>query len=341
MDRLRKAFLFQYSFYLFHCKVQCTVRNNKVIALNATLDRHVIRIGTRRSPLALRQAEITASALQKQGIKTQIFPILSDGDRTKKPLRFLEGKGLFVKNLEQSLLEGDIDVAVHSYKDMPYQETSGLVISGVLAREDPRDALLSCSDKTSSKDFSGRIGTCALRRYIQLKVLYPQAKIRDIRGNINTRIGKMKKGEIDALVLAMAGLKRLNLTHHVQHIFSIEECIPSPTQGILALQCRVENKDICALLALCTHHPTRRIAEIERGFVTAIAGHCDTPVGGHAWIEEEILHFKGVLSNPDGTGMAKIDVQAPLDDIGAFFKYGQQLGHTLKEKQEQMLSPRL
>lgn len=290
-----------------------------------------LRLGTRKSPLALAQAHLAQVALSHQGVSTEIVCYQTSGDVNKQPLRFTEGKGLFIKELEQSLLAGDIDLAVHSYKDIPYELTPGLIIAGVLKRDDARDVLLSLRPlpEHAFTTFQGLIGTCSLRRKIQLQPLFPNARIADIRGNIQTRIRKMQEGVVDALILAYAGLKRLAQNDPIPHIFSIDNFIPSPTQGTIALQCRNEDIHIQNILKSCTHGPTQDMSHIERGFVTAIEGTCHTPVAGHAHTLDGQVIFKGMLASPDGSGLVKLDNTSPLSEIQNFFHHGYILGQQI------------
>ena len=290
-----------------------------------------LRLGTRKSPLALAQAHLAQEALSHEGISTKIVCYQTSGDLNKKPLRFTEGKGLFIKELEQGLLNGDIDLAVHSYKDIPYELTPGLIIAGVLKREDARDVMLTSSPlpKNAFKTFPGMIGTCSLRRNIQLQSLFPKARIVDIRGNIQTRIRKMQEGAVDALVLAYAGLKRLAYNDHIAYVFPIDELIASPTQGTIALQCRDKDFHIQNILQSCNHSPTQDMSHIERGFVTAIEGTCQTPLAGHAHVLNGHIIFKGMLAAPDGSGLVKIDDSCPLAKIENFFHHGYMLGQQI------------
>ncbi|TGW14942.1 hydroxymethylbilane synthase [Candidatus Hepatobacter penaei] len=298
------------------------------------MNRRPFHLGTRKTPLALRQAEIAQQALLNAGIATLICPYQTTGDQISKPLRFTEGKGLFVKELEQSLLEKKIDMAVHSYKDMPYLMTEDLVIACVLPREDPRDAFLSTSEmKNLPHDLSsygGVVGTCSLRRHNQIKHTYPHIRLQDIRGGVNTRIQKMDNGDIDGLILAMAGLKRLHLTHRVRHIFSTDELIPAPTQGILAIQCRKEDLLLQKALKACNHDNTQKESCVERGFVTAIEGDCQTSLGGYAHIHDTHLTFLGMLSQPDGTHLVTLKDVADLAQIKDFLAHGYALGHKIR-----------
>ena len=290
-----------------------------------------LRLGTRNTPLAIAQARIAQEALLSNGTYSDLVFYDTSGDQDQRPLRFTEGKGLFIKELEYALLDKSIDVAVHSYKDIPYALTPNLTIAGVLERIDARDVLLSqsCLKIESFKTFFGKIGTCSLRRQIQLKKIFPQAHIVDIRGNINTRIQKMHEGKVDALVLAYAGLKRLNLDQNITHVFSTNDLIPSPTQGMLALQCRTHDIKICNLLKKCTHTETYHVSLIERGFVTAIQGTCDTPLGGYARIQDEHLSFEGMLATPHGLAQVTLQENPPLRDITNFFEHGKLLGQKL------------
>ena len=291
-----------------------------------------LRLGTRKSNLAIAQAHLAQRALSNQGVSVSIVGYQTSADTHERPLRLTEGKGLFIKELERGLLKGDIDIAVHSYKDVPYDITKSLVVAGVLEREDPRDVLLTRSSLSLDdfKAFQGIIGTCSLRRVFQLRPFFPKAHIVDIRGNIQTRIRKMNDGTVDALILAYAGLRRLNYEGTIAHIFATSDLIPSPTQGTIALQCRKEDTATQNVIKTVTHEPTQDVSHIERGFVTAIEGTCHTPLAGYAQRTNEQMVFKGMLAAPDGSALVRLEDTASLDTIHNFFNYGHALGQKIR-----------
>ena len=235
----------------------------------------LVRVGSRGSRLALTQAEQAAERLRRSGIEIALVPITTAGDRDRtKPFGQIGARGVFVKELEEALLDGRIDVAVHSAKDMTSTDTEGLAVGAYPPREDPRDALCGVAELGPGL----RIGTASIRRRAQLLSLEPTLSVEPLRGNIDTRLRKRGAGEIDALVLAACGLERLGLAREIGHRFGPDELLPEAGQGALALQVRVGEED---LVARADDPETRRRVEAERRCVALVGGGCLAPVAAH------------------------------------------------------------
>jgi hydroxymethylbilane synthase len=235
----------------------------------------LIRVGSRGSRLALTQADRAARSLRRPGIEIALVPITTAGDRDRtRPFGEIGSRGVFVKELEEALLDGRIDVAVHSAKDMTSTDTDGLAVGAYLEREDPRDALCGADAVRPGM----RIGTASIRRRAQLLALEPTLSIEPLRGNIDTRLRKRRERGLDAIVLAACGLDRLGLGDEIGHRFEPDEFVPEAGQGALALQVRAGEED---LVAASDHADTRRRVEAERACVAAIGGGCLAPVAAH------------------------------------------------------------
>ena len=235
----------------------------------------VLRIGSRGSRLALRQAELAVERLRQPGLEFALVPVTTSGDRDRsKPFGEIGSRGVFVKELEEALLAGRIDVAVHSAKDMTSTDTEGLAVGAYLAREDPRDALCGTAELRPGL----RIGTASIRRRAQLLALEPELQIEPLRGNIDTRLRKRGERGLDAIVLAAAGLDRLGLAAEVGHRFDPDELLPEAGQGAVALQVRTGEE---GLVADADDGETRRRVEAERACVSRIGGGCLAPVAAH------------------------------------------------------------
>jgi hydroxymethylbilane synthase len=235
----------------------------------------LLRVGSRGSRLALTQAEAAASRLRGPGVEIALVPITTAGDKDRsKPFGEIGSRGVFVKEIEEALLDGRIDVAVHSAKDMTSSDTEGLVVGAYLEREDPRDALCGASELGPGM----RVGTASVRRRAQLLVLEPSLSIEPLRGNIDTRLRKRRERELDAVVLAACGLDRLGLADEIGRRFAPEEMLPEAGQGALALQVRVGEEEAVAEV---DDAETRRRVEAERAVVFAIGGGCLAPVAAH------------------------------------------------------------
>jgi hydroxymethylbilane synthase len=245
-------------------------------------------VGTRGSRLALAQTALVADALRRSGrtISIDVKEIVTQGDRDAKPMSEIGGQGVFTKAIEDALLRGDIDVAVHSMKDLPPKLTAGLAIAAIPQRGDPRDALVTRDGRKLAELPAGaRIGTGSARRAVQLRALRPDVEPVDIRGNVDTRIRKVDGGEYDAAVLAMAGFERLGLAARVSQVFSINEMVPSPGQGALAVQVRVGDDVAWDAVEALDHRQTRIAVAYERAFLAQLGEGCSLPVGAHAFVD--------------------------------------------------------
>jgi hydroxymethylbilane synthase len=260
-------------------------------------------IGTRGSKLALRQVQIVREALGRRhaDIALEVREIKTEGDANAAPLSVIGGAGVFTKAIEDALLDGRVDIAVHSMKDLPAALTDGLAIAAVPERGDPRDALVTRDGRTLADLPSGaRIGTGSGRRAVQLKALRQDIEAVEIRGNVDTRILKVEQGDYDGAVLAMAGLERLGLRDKVAQVFSVEEMIPAVGQACIAVQVRSGDDEARALAASIDHRPSRVAAEAERAFLERLGAGCRMPVGAHATFSEGSLTLHGMLATEGG-----------------------------------------
>jgi hydroxymethylbilane synthase len=277
----------------------------------------MIRIATRRSPLAKWQANHVAARLRanEPGLDVRLHEVVTKGDKILDvPLADVGGKGLFVKEIEDALLAGDAEIAVHSMKDLPALLADGLVIGAVPEREDPRDALCSPRWKTLDRLPKGaKVGTSSLRRSAQLKALRPDLDIQMVRGNVETRLRKASEG-LDAVVLAYAGLRRLGLAEHATHVFSPEEMLPAVAQGALALEARGDDGATLKRLAALEHPETRVRTEAERGFLARIEGGCQVPIAGHARVEGSNVTLRALVASLDGLRVIRGERTAALAD---------------------------
>jgi hydroxymethylbilane synthase len=250
----------------------------------------MLRLGSRGSRLALTQAELAAERLRRPGVEIALVPITTAGDRDRtKPFGQIGTRGVFVKELEEALLEGRIDVAVHSAKDMTSEDTEGLVVGAYLERDDPRDAL--CGAERLAPGM--RVGTASARRRAQLLVLEPTLSVEPLRGNIDTRLRKRAERRLDAVVLAACGLDRLGLGAEIGHRFDPGELLPEAGQGALALQTRAQEEE---LVARVDDPETRRRVEAERSCVAAIGAGCLAPVAAH----HDGVVLQALIADPDG-----------------------------------------
>jgi hydroxymethylbilane synthase len=263
-----------------------------------------LRIGTRGSALALWQARTVAGLLERQGRAVELVTIKTAGDRLQeRPLSEEGGKGLFVKEIEDALLRGDIDLAVHSAKDMSVAMPPGLVVAAVLPREDPRDALVLPHGMRSLAAAPG-IGTGSVRRSSQLAARFRDARFLPIRGNVDTRLRKLDAGEFDALILAVAGLKRLGHGDRISQAIPHADCIPAPGQGIVAIETR-EDADARAALAALSDDKTAAAFAAERAVVAALGGGCQLPLGVIAIHVNATLDMQAIVTSPDGSRVVR------------------------------------
>jgi hydroxymethylbilane synthase len=288
------------------------------------LTKTIVRIGTRGSDLALWQTEWVVERLRAlhPDVDYRITEIRTTGDRVRdRPLFQAGSVGLFVKELEAALLDGEVDLAVHSLKDMPSRVTPGLAIGAVPEREDPRDALVSRWGHTVDALPQGaQVGTSSRRRAAQLLALRPDLEILDIRGNVDTRLRKAEADPYDAIVLAVAGLKRLGKGDRITEILPPEVMLPPAGQGALAVEVRADDERTRALVAPVDHRETRRAVTAERAFMARLGGGCHVPIGAFAVVDQETLWFRGLVSSVDGQTMLRGGCRGPLtrpEDLGA------------------------
>jgi hydroxymethylbilane synthase len=280
----------------------------------------MIRIATRRSPLAKWQANHVADLLRAKepGLEVRLHELVTKGDRILEvPLAEVGGKGLFVKEIEDALLAGDAEIAVHSMKDLPALLAPGLAIGAVPEREDPRDALCSPRYKTLAALPKGaKVGTSSLRRSAQLKAIRPDLQIEMVRGNVETRLRKASEG-LDAVVLAYAGLRRLGLDAHATYVFPAEEMLPAVAQGALALEARADDAATMKRLAALEHPETRVRVEAERGFLGRLEGGCQVPIAGHAVVEGGRVRMRALVASLDGRQVIRGERSGPLPEARA------------------------
>ncbi len=271
----------------------------------------MIRIGTRSSPLALAQTkELQLRLMQAYNWPAnqfQIIPIKTTGDRiTDRKLIEVGGKGLFTKEIELALFDREIDIAVHSMKDVATQVPKGLIFPCMLPREDPRDAWICNTDHTLSNLPAGsRVGTSSLRRSAQVLHLRPDLQTVTLRGNVDTRINKIKAGEAEATLLALAGLKRLGKAQVAKAIFEVDEILPAVAQGALGVQCREDDDRMINILNPINDESTRQCVKAERAFLRALDGSCRTPIAALATLQGEAFKFTGLLAKPDGSHLIR------------------------------------
>lgn len=278
-------------------------------------------VGSRGSRLALSQTELVLAALRTAHarLRVRLLEIRTAGDRRQDvSLAQLGGLGVFVKELERALLAGRIDLAVHSLKDMPTEETDGLVVAAVAAREDARDALVSRGRLRLADLPSGtRVGTGSLRRAVQVRALRPDLEVIDIRGNVDTRIRKVDRGEVDAVVLAVAGLTRLGLLDQAAEVLPLEDFLPAPGQGALAIQARAADLEVLHLLEPIDHRETRLATTAERAFLRRLEGGCRLPNAALGIIEADKLRLRGLLGDPEGTRLVRDEIEGPATEAEA------------------------
>ncbi|MGH8562657.1 MAG: hydroxymethylbilane synthase [Gammaproteobacteria bacterium] len=280
-----------------------------------------LRIVTRRSPLALRQAEIVRAELMRRhaGLDVELIPVWTEADRRlDTPLARLGGKGLFIKELEQCLVEGRADLAVHSLKDVTVEMPAGLCVPAVLAREDPHDALV--SQRYTSLDAlpnGARVGTSSLRRRAQLCALRPDLEVLEVRGNVGTRLARLERGDFDGIVLAVAGLKRLALSARIAAPLDTEIMLPAIGQGALAVQCRAGDEHVLDLVEALDDPDTHACTDAERSFNRRLGGDCHVPIAGHAELLGTELYLRGLVARPDGREVIRGSVRGPTTEAQA------------------------
>ncbi|HZP57769.1 MAG TPA: hydroxymethylbilane synthase [Dehalococcoidia bacterium] len=285
-------------------------------------------IGTRGSALALRQVEIVAAALRSRhaDLRFEVREIRTEGDRSSAPLSAIGGLGVFTKAIEDALLAREVDLAVHSLKDLPADLTPGLALAAIPARADPRDALVTRNGSgLDALPPGARIGTGAGRRAVQLRALRPDAVPEEIRGNVDTRIRKVREGQYDGAVLAAAGLDRLGLLHEAAQVFSVAEMLPAVGQAALAVQTRADDDEARALAAAIDDAQARVAVTAERAFLRTLGAGCRLPVAGYATVEQEALRLRALVATDDGR-LVRADERATSDEAEAL---GERVGRAL------------
>ena len=289
----------------------------------------IIRIATRQSPLAMWQAEYVQQRLlaSHPGLRVELVPMVTRGDVIlDTPLAKVGGKGLFVKELEQAMLDQRADIAVHSMKDVPVEFPAGLGLVTICEREDPHDAFVSHRYASVDELPQGAIvGTSSLRRQCQLSARRPDLVIRSLRGNVGTRLGKLDAGEYDAIILAAAGLKRLGLEERIRHIMPAAESLPAVGQGAVGIECRLNDEHTIALLAALNDEDTACRVRAERAMNTRLEGGCQVPIGSYAVLEGDELWLRGLVGSPDGRQMICGERRGPRSEA-------EQMGISLAEE---------
>ena len=277
-----------------------------------------LRIATRKSPLAMWQAEHVAAALgaAHPGLAVEIVGMTTKGDRIlDAPLAKLGGKGLFVKELEQGMLAGEADIAVHSMKDVPVDFPQGLHLPVILEREDPLDAFV--ANRFAHLDElpeGARVGTSSLRRQCQLAARRPDLRIEPLRGNVNSRLAKLDAGDYDAILLAAAGLIRLGFAERIRAHISPEDSLPAIGQGAIGIECRIDDARTHARIAPLHHGETALRVRAERTLNARLHGGCQVPIAGHATLAEGRLHLRGLVGTPDGARVLRAEAEGPASD---------------------------
>jgi hydroxymethylbilane synthase len=289
-----------------------------------------LRIATRKSQLALWQAEPVAMLLRQAhaGLQVELVPLLTQGDRIQdRSLAAIGGKGLFIKELEIAIEDHRADIAVHSMKDVPAELPDGLTIAAVLKRADARDALVTNTEVKRLDDLprGARVGTSSLRRQAQLYALRPDLRIEALRGNVDTRLRKLDAGQMDAIVLACAGLIRLGLESRITARIDPEVCLPAVSQGVIGIECRSGDAHTRALLQALEDSSTRLLMDAEREFAARLGGSCQSPIAGYAELDAGQITLRGLVAEPDGSRLLRDSVSGGIENPAA-------LGRRLAER---------
>ena len=277
-----------------------------------------LKIATRQSPLALWQANYVKDRLQQQypDLTVELVPMVTKGDVIlDSPLAKIGGKGLFVKELENALLNKEADIAVHSMKDVPMQFPEGLGLAVICQREDPRDAFVSHSYRTFAELPQGAVvGTSSLRRQCQLKALRPDLDIRSLRGNVGTRLSKLDNGDYDAIILASAGLIRLGLADRIASFIDVEQSLPAAGQGAVGIECRTDDAQVQALLAPLADAETTYCVLAERAMNNHLQGGCQVPIGGYAVLQQGQLYLRALVGDIDGSRIIRAEGKSAVEN---------------------------
>lgn len=296
-----------------------------------------IRLGTRGSPLARIQTDMVKALLMervedlREPGMVEVVVISTTGDQiADRPLADIGGKGLFCKEIEMALFDGRIDAGVHSMKDMPTWLPDGLAIAAMLERADPRDALI-CrkADSIKSLPEGAVVGTASLRRQAQILARRPDLKVINFRGSVGTRLEKLDRGEVDATLLARAGLDRLALPDVPAAVLSPEEMLPAVGQGVIGIECRQQDEDLIALFDHIDHGPSSQAVHAERAMLDVLDGSCHTPIGAFAVISDDQLHLRGLVASADGSECFETERKGAVTDAVAL---GRDAGQDLRDR---------
>ena len=296
------------------------------------MSKDTITIATRKSPLAMWQAEHVKARLEQAhpDINVILLGMSTQGDKIlDTPLAKIGGKGLFVKELEQGMLDGKADIAVHSMKDVPVAFPEGLHLPVIMQREDPRDAFV--SNKFESIDDlpeGAVVGTSSLRRQCQISHHRPDLEIRPLRGNVNTRLAKLDNGDYDAVILAGAGLIRLDFESRIRNLIPVEFSLPAIGQGAIGIECRTSDEEVNQLLKPLHHDVTATCVLAERAMNNRLEGGCQVPIGGHAVLDGDALYLRGLVGSVDGKDIIRAESTGAIKDSEAI---GTQVAETLLE----------
>lgn len=292
------------------------------------MSEEILRIATRKSPLALWQANYVSDLLKKHHpeLKIELVTMTTQGDKIlDTPLAKVGGKGLFVKELETGMLEGKADIAVHSMKDVPVEFPTGLHLAVICEREDPRDAFVSNNFKSLKELPQGaRLGTSSLRRQSQIAAIRPDLKIIDLRGNVNTRLKKLDNGEYDAIILAAAGLKRLEFDDRITQFIGTDICLPAIGQGAVGIECRTDDARVLNLIAPLNDNKTQIRVLAERAMNQRLQGGCQVPIAGYAEYDRGIVLLRGLVAQVDGKQIIRGEIAGPPENA-------EELGNVLAE----------
>ena len=275
-----------------------------------------LRIATRQSPLAMWQAQHLASALEAahRGLSCELLPMRTQGDKLLDvPLAKVGGKGLFVKELENALLDARADIAVHSMKDVPVSLPEGLHLPVIMRRADPRDALVSAAASSLTTLPAGaRVGTSSLRRQCQLRAARPDLQIANLRGGVDTRLAKLDDGQFDAILLACAGLDRLGRADRIGERIDCTVLLPAIGQGAMGIECRIDDAVTAQLIAVLGDEPTRQCVAAERALNARLDGGCQVPIAGYTIIDGNELYLRALVASVDGRRVIRHEARAPL-----------------------------
>lgn len=288
-----------------------------------------LRLGTRGSLLALWQSNWVKAELEASDddLQIELETLQTTGDRVvDRPMSAIGGKGLFTKELDEALLGHHIDLAVHSLKDVPFQLPEGLVIAAVLPRADARDAFVSDGRSLSEMPPAARIGTSSLRRRAQILASYPDLRMNDLRGNVDTRLRKLEAGAFDGIVLSVAGLERLGHASRISERLDPALVLPAVGQGVVSVICRTDDPTAMSSVAVLDHKQTRLAILAERALLEVLEGGCQVPVGGYGIVDGDALSLSGVIATPDGARVIREATGGPSEDA---YGVGQRLGRRL------------